>query len=73
MPRDTETIIAANRQDAISQIFDLYPTLTSYEITSRRNSSGQFSSNGHTFTIKVQWTYEPDDEPIEFDLGEDEY
>jgi len=71
MARDTEIVSARSERDAIEQIVSLYPTLTDFEILSRRNAKGQFSKHGHTFVIRVQFK-EPEEEAPE-ELGEDEY
>lgn len=71
MARDTEIIKAGSEAEAIEQIASLYPTLTDYEVLSRRNELGQFSRWGHTFVIRVSFE-EPEEEAPE-ELGEDEY
>jgi len=75
MPKDREIVYAASRDEAIEQVFNLYPTATNVEIESRRNAAGHFSTHGHTFVVVVQFTQEPGDyeeEPFD-DLGEEEY
>lgn len=71
MAQVTEIVKASSESEAIEQIASLYPTMTDFEILSRRNEQGRFSRRGHTFMVKVQFI-EPD-EPAPEELGEDEY
>jgi hypothetical protein len=67
----TEIIKASSKSGAIEEIASLYPTMTDYQILSRRNEAGQFSKRGHTFMVKVK--FEAAEEPAPEDLGEEQY
>ena len=71
MPEDREIVYAASREEAMEQVYALYPTATHIEIESRRNALGHFSAWGHTFVIKVE--YEEGEDDLGDELGEDEY
>lgn len=70
---DIEIIKAGSFEEAVETLASLYPTLIDYDLIARRNDSGKFSRNGHTFQFKVEYTEDFGDEPMGDELGDEEY
>jgi hypothetical protein len=75
----TDQIIAFSEEQARREIARLYPDADDFELVSRRDSSGHYSSRGHVFTFQIDVPVDYTDYDEDYldgdpgDLGEEEY
>lgn len=73
----TDTIKATSENDAVVQVYRLYPNAIDVELISRETADGTRSPNGRYFNFEItleQRKFELDDDDlVPEELGEDKY